>query len=86
MLVRYLRDQNKRPYGCIVAVSPNHIGWALCCPKDRFSKHLGKTIALGRASYGSNVELPCYKKTVVLDALTSMKVRAEKYYRLPISV
>jgi hypothetical protein len=48
-LVHYLRDFNRIPFGCIVAISPDNIGVSVCNPKDRFNKKFARRIALGRA-------------------------------------
>lgn len=49
MLVQYMRKTNNEPYGCLVALDKNKIGWSLCNPRDIFSKELGKKIAIERA-------------------------------------
>lgn len=36
--VRYLRDEKRMPYGVVMGISPDYIGWALCnteCEADR---------------------------------------------------
>ncbi len=49
MIVKYIRNEKNEPYGCMVAVGKNRIGWSLCNNKDTFSKELGKMIATERA-------------------------------------
>jgi len=49
MLVQYIRKENRQPYGCLVALEKDRIGWSLCHPKDTFSKDLGRRIAIERA-------------------------------------
>ena len=51
MLVKHLRDGYRKPYATLVALSPSQIGLAICCPKDKFSKEMGRRIAEGRARY-----------------------------------
>lgn len=50
MIVQYVRDQERKPFGCLVAIDKNKIGWSLCNTKlDTFSKDFGKQIAIRRA-------------------------------------
>lgn len=49
--VYYLRGSNNEPYGVIVAKRNGAIGTSVChTPLDRFNKHRGVEIALGRAN------------------------------------
>jgi len=51
MFIKYLRDTNSRhPYGCVVGIDQDHIGYSLCAPCDRFEKVRARKIAGGRAS------------------------------------
>lgn len=63
MLVKYLKH-SKGFYATIVATDRDKIGVALCCEKDQFDKHLGKTIAQGRATKGKMPNIP-HKEFVV---------------------
>lgn len=49
MLVKYVRDEDRNPVGCIVSLDKNLLGWSLCSPQDKFSKKIAKKIAIGRA-------------------------------------
>lgn len=49
MIVQYIRDENRNPFGVVVATSPNNIGYSICNPKDHFSKKEAKAVALTRA-------------------------------------
>ena len=53
MLVQYIRDKERRPIGCMVALGFSRytiIGYSLCnTKKDKFNKTLGKDIAYNRA-------------------------------------
>lgn len=72
MLVQYLRcSVTKEPYGVIVAVSPDQIGWSLCNRKsgDKFNKIRGREIALQRATKGTK-RVPAWQREVFYDAAT----------------
>ena len=51
--IRYLRDEDGRPFGCVVAVVEDSRlpiwGASLCNPKDRFCRSRAREIAIGRA-------------------------------------
>ena len=55
--IRYMRDEDGRPFGCVVAVVDLPAwkvtlpiwGASLCNPRDRFSRKRARDIALGRA-------------------------------------
>lgn len=49
MLVKYIKNNRGVLVGTVVAIGPNEVGLALCSPKDRFNKEMGKRVALGRA-------------------------------------
>lgn len=59
ILVHYLRDEYRNPFGCIVMIDKENIGVSICNPKDRFVKKFARNIAIGRAlvkkDYMSNV-------------------------------
>ena len=87
MLVKYLRDANRRPFGTIVALGPGKIGVSLCSPRDNFSKFLGIRIASGRAE--SQYQTPSFpNRTIDGDIITDvvdqeyaeMYDRAERYF------
>jgi hypothetical protein len=91
MLVKYLRDENRKPYGCIVAVGPGMVGYSVCNPKDTFNKELGCMIAAGRTMTIGNDRLcdsPHVEKRVprkmlgiVLDEIAAMDERSMRYYK-----
>jgi len=58
MLVKYVRDEKNRPVATIVALSPEHIGVAICCKKDSFNKKRGRAIAEGRAHKSTSPIIP----------------------------
>jgi hypothetical protein len=53
--IRYLRDEDGRPFGCVVAIlvdlniSIPLWGASLCNPRDRFVRKRAREIAIGRA-------------------------------------
>lgn len=46
------------PIGVVVALSPDHIGVAICSEKDQFKKDVAKEIAAGRAIKGGHLKIP----------------------------
>lgn len=57
-LVRYLRDGNRVPFGCMVATSPENFGVSFCRSTDFFRKKTGRNIACGRAVRKSSFSIP----------------------------
>lgn len=94
MLCEYIRDKNKKPIGCIVALCKDgedevSYGISLYNPKDEYSRSLGRQIAIGRA-YSYNLEepvkwipefIPAKKKALVEKALVNMVFRADRYFK-----
>lgn len=87
-LVRYLRDESGKPYGTVVAVDPDHIGWSLCHkeslwnPGDNFVKTKGVKIATNRAMLNLGIDkAPRAKQAVLAEAIAHMKVRANNYWK-----
>lgn len=58
MLIKYIRDDNYKPIGVIVAIDAENVGYAFCNPRDRWNKGLAKEIAIGRALSGSKPPIP----------------------------
>ena len=58
MIIRYLRDKDGRPHGCVIRTDDGRIGWSLCMKKDTFVKKLGRKIAQGRAENGTKKQMP----------------------------
>ena len=49
MTIRYLRDADKRPWGCIaVDETTGRVGWSICSPKDKWSPKVARDKAVGR--------------------------------------
>lgn len=92
MLIKYVRDFERRPFACVVATE-NGIGYSVCHDRDRFNKKLAREIAIGRADFGrDNPDGVATSKVVTNDgmetkrelvrkAIEQMKVRAEKYWK-----
>jgi hypothetical protein len=57
MIIKYFRDKNKTPYGVIVAINRDQLGWAFCSSKDHFEKKVGVDLAVSRAE---KVRVPFY--------------------------
>jgi hypothetical protein len=97
MLIRYIRDyklahkDNKEniekscPYGCIVALDKDKIGWAFCNPRDKWNRKLGLQIARNRALSEKVIttEYPLnYKKRENFkQCYDKIKILAEKYFK-----
>lgn len=87
MLVKYLRNENRIPYGCVVAVGPGMVGYSVCNPKDKFNKELGRQIAIGRANHDLTDYLSIRNRVphslipVVLDEVVEMDKRSVKYFK-----
>ncbi len=58
MIIKYLRNKDNKPVGCVIVTDSAKVGWSLCCEKDTFTKKMAKTIALGRAEHGTHKPLP----------------------------
>ena len=65
MLINYIRQRNLSdeqngykgvPIGIVVALDKEHIGWSLCCPRDKWDKKLGLKIAENRAKLGKDIQ------------------------------
>ena len=81
-LVKYLRDDNKVPLGCVVATKDDDrgiiTGWSYCHRLDSFSRERARTVAIGRALKGkSGHSMPPVLGPMVED----IRVRAEKYFK-----
>jgi len=93
MLIQYLRDDNRQPYGVIIATDEDSIGWSLCHKNDRWDRDFG----IKKATYRANAhiggvtvrkvferafELNMPPRLVrVLDGLETMCIRARRYYQ-----
>jgi hypothetical protein len=83
----------KKPFGCIVALSPNNIGVSLCGPRDHFEKEDGRNRAAARAaSHALRPNIPnvtilgldgqvTQKPAMVTRACTEMSRRAHRYFK-----
>lgn len=58
MVIKYLRNKDNKPIGCVIVADNGKVGWRLCCKKDTFTKKMARTIALGRALHGTHQPLP----------------------------
>lgn len=82
VLVKYVRDENRKPVGVVVAVDSNMVGWSKCHKGDKWNKDLGKAIALNRAwkchSLAANIEAAPFG---FAETLKEMHKRAEQYFK-----
>ena len=76
-------EKGNNPYGVIVAINRNQVGWAMCSPKDFYNKNLGLEIALNRAEYyGTNKEKLLEEAPYrIREELLTMYDRSEHYYK-----
>ena len=76
-------EKGNNPYGVIVSIGRNQIGWAMCSPKDLYNKKLGLEIALNRAEhYGTNKEKLLEEAPYsIREELLKMYDRSEHYYK-----
>lgn len=86
MLFRFLRDENRKPFGVMVAVQNDDgaldYGVSLCNSNDQWNRDRGREIALGRAYCGRMLpELPRKKESTVLHQLNRFMAVAPKHFR-----
>lgn len=86
MLTQYIRDENKVPFGVIVAFRAStgeiRYGVSLKNPKDKWNKELGRKIAIGRANDGVMFpDVPRKKEYIVNHNLVTMMERANRYFK-----
>jgi hypothetical protein len=83
-LISYLRDKNGEPKGVLVATKMHeggyNVGYSFCSKYDRFCKKLGLRIALGRASFVTDIieNMPRDLRKI----LPKFIQRCEKYYKV----
>lgn len=77
MLVKYVRDKNGKPFGCVVSTGRNAVGWSMLRKGDTFNKDMARKIASGRAVIGTKASVPHKLVKVVED----MNSRSERYYK-----
>ena len=83
-IVKYVRDEEGTPFGVVVAVDKESIGFSICHPKDKWNRGIGKLIARNRAlKHFSERKTTVSDKTYKLltPVLTDVKRRAEKYFK-----
>jgi hypothetical protein len=80
-LIEYVRDEEGIPFGCVVAIDKDRIGWSICHTKDKFDKTRGKEIAFERARKNVLVERLNIKITYdeYIDYVIEKTRRPEKY-------
>lgn len=82
VLIKYVRDENRKPIGVVVAVDSNMVGWSKCCKGDKWNKDLGKAIAINRAwkrrSLEDNIKTAPFGFE---ETVKEMHKRAEQYFK-----
>ena len=88
MLINYIRNDGGQKIGAVVSPGANLVGVSLCNPKDKFSKDLALTIAMGRAIRVKKIAPPMpMRKDVtgiceqVDSMIDTMYMRSRKYYK-----
>ena len=91
MLIKHLRDDERRPFGTIVCEKLMHngdptpqfmVGISICCPRDPFNKPRGIKIAMDRAVRGITGQSP--NRTVMFcgEKMLIEKVVQTEYYMM----
>lgn len=95
MLVKHIRDADNKPFATLVATDRDHLGLAICCPRDQYNKKLGIKIAESRANKNIMPNVPMRHKTwnyvdnvgdmdilgIITQEVRHMVVRARKYFK-----
>ena len=88
ILVKYIRDKDRQPRGCVVAIGAGKVGWSQCNTQyDNFSKQRGKDIALGRAKSEKWLDSPptfpakIDGEDLVMNEFYHMVDRSKRYYK-----
>ena len=80
MLIQYVKH-NGEYVGTVVALDKDQIGWSQCCPRDKFNKNRGVTIAAGRALVGTKKTPANTTGLAIHRTIVKMSERAEKYFK-----
>lgn len=81
MLCEFIRNKNREPIGCVVAVDRDCIGVSLLNPKDKFNREVARNLAAGRALSGVLPDVRGRKEEVVEKAIKRMARRAYRYFQ-----
>ena len=77
MLIKYVRDNKRRPIGVVVAVGATKVGWSKCHRADDWDKKMGLKIAIGRAYHPKDIPAPyCMRPEV-----DQMEQRSLAYFK-----
>ena len=85
VLIQFIRNHKGVPYGVLAAVKREdgeiHINYSLCNTKlDKFSKEIGKQIAIGRAMRNNDDEQHLPRS--LYSVMHKFRQRACKYYKV----
>lgn len=88
VIIQYIRDEEKNPFGVVVAEGRNEIGFSLCNPVDHWNRNIGLDIAFGRAEKKSVSEQlqdisihNSEKRQKVHNIIRTVQERAKKYFK-----
>lgn len=73
----WVRVSKGKPIGCVVALSPDEIGWSKCMKEDTFKKSTALIIATERACGNTMGHMPSCIKPVY----EKMVKRAKAYFK-----
>lgn len=88
VLIEYKRKSRRRPYGVVVAIDRNIIGWSICHKNDTFTKEDALRIALERAQAAQLLSIEDREKsyeefpTSLLSIYQKMKERSAQYFKV----
>ena len=82
MLVKYLRDKNNVPHGCVVSTSPYKFGYSLCAKGDVFDKKTALELAVMRANCIPENRILAHTPESLQDLMLDMIYRASRYYKV----
>jgi len=89
MKIQYIRDNNNKPFGVLVAVKDEgsatvRVGYSLVAHGDRFDKKLGRRIAEGRAMNARHNKVSVAVRDQFTDFVDHLADRKEYAgYRIP---
>lgn len=86
VLVKYVRDENRNPFACIVATDKDKIGVSICHPNDTFSKRFAREIAMRRAELHRKESYEYIysehpRVTDILESLSFMYQKAQQVFK-----
>lgn len=76
IVIRYIRDEKKAPYGVVVGMPDGNLGCSLCNKGDKWNKDYGKELAIGRAVLNKRAVVASHRKdlSVLAEAIHKVNV------------